>query len=180
MFNFGRTRKSAGVNDVPSDPPPYTNTPSAYSILTGPTTQLDLEDRIHATQTPEYLALAKRLRFNKAILWIVFTLLIFATACACFAEFRYRQLLGEPDTCDTKSANRDEAMDKGTNIVAKEMAGERMCITGYTESQMKLEVTLMAEKYGYKEKIWTKACPNTGAFAYPGDIYAEYVFVVLK
>lgn len=160
----------------PTDPPPSYSGPSSYSILNGPTTSLDVEERLPITQTPEYLSLLNRLRLSIFFSSILLGLLVFSVAFAFYTNFENRRLRSEIEACD------QEVVVNATTLLHSrdtELSG-RMCFTGYTPAELVLEAALMQQKYDHKDRLWTMPCSETGAFKYPEDVVAEFSYVVLK
>jgi hypothetical protein len=173
-----RPLKSNGTESVRNDPPPYSG-PSTYSILAGPSTPVDIEERLLIKRTPEYCSLLKRLRVSMFINAFLLMLLVLAVGFAFYTRFENHRLQDQIDARHTNVTNGGVAVHSPDSLKARGMCG-RMCFTGYSETELILEAALMQQRYEYKDKVWNMACSDTGAFKYPEDVEAEFSYVVLR
>ena len=176
-----QSTKPADTTRAFTDPPPSYSDPSSYSILNGPTTHLDIEERLPIAQTPEYLALLNRLRLSMFLGTILLGLLVFSTVFAFYADFENDRLRNESKTCEHGVADVADTANTTTVLQARASElGGRMCIIGYTLAELVLEAALMQQRYDNKGRLWTMPCSDTGAFKYPEDVVAEFSYVVLE
>ena len=167
--------KSVDISDARTDSPPSYSGPSAYTILTGPTNEVDLEEPPPVTQTAEYRALHRRYCHAKAFLALIMPLFLFSVAYMMYNLYDNARR-GEVTSC----SNTTVVNGNTTHTMFPRATANRRCLAGYTEQELVLESLLLADNYGNKARTWMSPCSEVDGINYPSDAVAEFDYVVLR